>query len=91
MNETNEEDRVRKREPRQRLIINFGHNPLRKSLEENQDVARGSEGGEIQFHSTYLLSSLYLLNPDHMFLPHLSCTACCRYLSIYSAVHAFVT
>lgn len=33
------------------LIINIGHNPLRKSSEENQDVARGRGGGEIQFHS----------------------------------------
>lgn len=65
--EEEEEDGVRKRELRQTLIINFGHNPLRKSSEENQDVAEGSGGGEIQFHSTYLVSSLHLLNPCNMF------------------------
>lgn len=82
-----EEDRVRRRERRQRLIINFGHCPLKKSLPENQDVARGRDGGEIQFHSTYLLSTLYLLNPCDV-LPHLSCSACFKYLS---ALHAFFT
>ncbi len=62
------------------LIINFGHSPLRKSSEENQDVARGSDEGEIQFHSTYLPSSLHLLNPCNMF---------CHTCPALRATHAF--
>lgn len=76
-------------ELRQTLRINFGHNPLRKFSDENQDVGTGAEW--IQFHSTYLLSSLHLLNPGSMFFhtrpppPHATdtllraCSACFRH------------
>lgn len=38
--------RVRQNVLRHTLIINFGHSPLRKSSEENQDVVEGEKESE---------------------------------------------